>query len=44
MNRSSWTFARYADRLVVLRSEISYVGSGFGQKGEGRNVQVVTVR
>lgn len=44
MNRSSWSFARYADRLVVIRSDISYVGSGFGQKGEGRNVQVVTVR
>jgi hypothetical protein len=44
MNRSSWTFARYADRLVVLRSDISYAGSGFGQKGEGRSVQVVTVR
>jgi hypothetical protein len=44
MNRSSWNFARYADRLVVLRSDISYAGSGFGQKGEGRSVQVVTVR
>jgi hypothetical protein len=44
MNRSSWNFTRYADRLVVLRSDISYAGSGFGQKGEGRSVQVVTVR
>ncbi len=44
MNRSSWSFVRYADRLVVLRSDISYAGSGFGQKGEGRSVQVVTVR
>jgi hypothetical protein len=43
-NRSSWAFTRYADRLVVLRGDISYVGSGFGQKGEGRSVQVVTVR
>lgn len=43
-NRSSWIFTRYADRLVVLRSDTGYVGSGFGQKGEGRSVQVVTVR
>lgn len=43
-NRSSWTFARYADRLVVVRDDSSYAGSGFGQRGEGRNVQVVTVR
>jgi hypothetical protein len=44
MNRSSWVFTRYADRLVVLRGDVSYMGSGFGQNGEGRNVQVVTVR
>jgi hypothetical protein len=43
-NRSSWIFARYFDRLVVLRDDSSYAGSGFGQRGEGRNVQVVTVR
>jgi hypothetical protein len=43
-NRESWTFTRYADRLVVLRDESAYAGSGFGQKGEGRSVQVVTVR
>jgi hypothetical protein len=44
MNRSSWTFAHVGDRLVVLRDDSAYAGSGFGQKGEGRNVQVVTVR
>lgn len=43
-NRSTWTFGRHADRLVVLRDDSSYAGSGFGQKGEGRSVQVVTVR
>jgi hypothetical protein len=43
-NRSTWTFAHVADRLVVLRDDSAYAGSGFGQKGEGRNVQVVTVR
>jgi hypothetical protein len=43
-NRSTWTFTRYGDRLVVLRDDTSYAGSGFGQKGEGRSVQVVTVR
>ncbi|HXA19986.1 MAG TPA: hypothetical protein VN380_23605 [Thermoanaerobaculia bacterium] len=44
MNRSSWTFTHYGDRLVVLRDDSSYSGSGFGQKGEGRSVQVLTVR
>ena len=43
-NRSTWTFTRYGDRLVVLRDDTSYAGAGFGQKGEGRSVQVVTVR
>jgi hypothetical protein len=43
-NRSSWTFGRYGDRLLVLRDDSSYAGSGFGQRGEGRNVQVLTVR
>ena len=43
-NRSSWTFAHVGDRLVVLRDDSAYAGSGFGQKGEGRNVQVVTLR
>jgi len=43
-SRSSWTFTHYADRLVVLRDDSSYAGSGFGQRGEGRSVQVVTVR
>jgi len=44
MNRSSWTFAHVFDRLVVLRDDSAYAGSGFGQKGEGRSVHVVTVR
>jgi hypothetical protein len=43
-NRSSWTFARYGDRLIVLRDDSSYAGSGFGQRGEGRSVQVLRVR
>jgi hypothetical protein len=43
-NRSSWTFAHVGDRLVVLRDDSAYAGAGFGQKGEGRNVQVVSVR
>jgi hypothetical protein len=43
-NRSTWTFAHVGDRLVVLRDDSAYAGSGFGQKGEGRNVQVVTVK
>ena len=43
-NRQSWVFSRFADRLLVTRYESSFAGSGFGQKGEGRNVQIVTVR
>ncbi|HEY4639712.1 MAG TPA: hypothetical protein VII75_00070, partial [Thermoanaerobaculia bacterium] len=43
-NRSTWTFAHVGDRLIVLRDDSAYAGSGFGQKGEGRNVQVVSVR
>ena len=43
-NKQSWVFSRYADRLLVTRYESSFAGSGFGQKGEGRNVQIVTVR
>lgn len=43
-NRSTWIFAHVGDRLVVLRDDSAYAGSGFGQKGEGRNVQIVTVR
>jgi hypothetical protein len=43
-NHESWTFAHVADRLVVARYESSFAGSGFGQKGEGRTVHVVTMR
>jgi hypothetical protein len=43
-SRSSWTFAHYGDRLIVLRDDSSYSGSGFGQKGEGRSVQVMTLK
>lgn len=43
-NRQSWVFAHHGDRLLVTRYESSFAGSGFGQKGEGKNVQIVTVR
>jgi hypothetical protein len=43
-SHESWTFAHVADRLVVARYENSFAGSGFGQKGEGKTVQVVTIR
>ena len=43
-DRQSWLFGHYADRLVVLRSETSFVGSGFGQRGEGRDVATLTIR
>lgn len=42
-NRQSWTFAHVTDRLVVARYENSFVGSGFGQKGEGKTVETVTL-
>lgn len=40
----SWTFTHVADRLVVARYENAFAGSGFGQKGEGKTVQTVTMR
>ncbi|MGZ4777556.1 MAG: hypothetical protein ACXVH7_00270 [Thermoanaerobaculia bacterium] len=43
-SHESWTFAHVADRLVVARYENSFAGSGFGQRGEGRTVNVVTIR
>jgi hypothetical protein len=42
--REAWTFAHFADRLVVARYENSFAGSGFGQKGEGKTVQTLTLR
>jgi len=43
-NQESWTFAHVADRLIVARYESAFAGSGFGQKGEGKTVQVLTLR
>jgi hypothetical protein len=43
-DRSTWSFIRHNDRLLVTRAESSFAGSGFGQKGEGKDVHVVTVR
>ena len=43
-SHESWTFAHVADRLVVARYENSFAGSGFGQRGEGKTVHVVTMR
>jgi hypothetical protein len=43
-NRQSWLFARQGDRLLVTRSDSAFVGSGFGQRGEGRNIETLTVR
>lgn len=40
----SWTFAHVNDRLVVARYENAFAGSGFGQKGEGKTVQTLTMR
>ena len=42
--REVWTFAHPGDRLVATRYETSFAASGFGQRGEGKNVQTVTVR
>ena len=43
-SRESWTFAHVADRLIVARYESTFAGSGFGQRGEGKTVQVLTMR
>jgi hypothetical protein len=43
-NRQSWVFIHSGDRLLVTRYESSFAGSGFGQKGEGKNVQLITLR
>ncbi len=43
-SKEAWVFTRRADRLVVSRLETSFAGSGFGQRGEGRTVQTVTIR
>jgi hypothetical protein len=43
-DRQSWLFGHYGDRLVVLRSETSFVGAGFGQRGEGRDIATLTIR
>jgi len=43
-SRHSWTFARRDDRLIVTRYDMTYLGTGFGQRGEGRTVQTITVR
>jgi len=43
-NHQAWLFGRHGDRLIVTRSDSSFVGSGFGQRGEGRNIETLTVR
>jgi len=43
-DHQAWSFTRHGDRLVVGRYEGSFLGSGFGQKGEGKTVQTITVR
>jgi hypothetical protein len=43
-NHHSWSFVHVADRLVVAHEESSYAASGFGQRGEGKNVATLTVR
>jgi hypothetical protein len=43
-NHDVWTFGRTGDRLVVTRHENSFLGTGFGQRAEGRTVQSVVVR
>jgi len=43
-DHQAWSFTRHGDRLVVSRYEGSFLGSGFGQKGEGKTVQTITVR
>ena len=43
-SHESWTFAHVADRLIVARYESAFAGSGFGQRGEGKTVEILTMR
>ena len=43
-SRHSWSFSHRDDRLIVARYDMTYLGTGFGQRGEGRTVQTITVR
>ena len=43
-SRHSWSFSRRDDRLIVTRYEMTYLGTGFGQRGEGRTVETITMR
>ena len=36
--RDHWTFSLLGDRLVVIRHDSSFLGTGLGQRGEGRTV------
>jgi hypothetical protein len=43
-SRHVWSFSRHDDRLIVTHYEMTYLGSGFGQRGEGRTIETITVR
>jgi hypothetical protein len=43
-SRHLWNFSRRDDRLIVLRYEMTFLGSGFGQRGEGKTVETITLR
>jgi hypothetical protein len=41
-SRDHWTFTRSSDRLLVSRHESTFLGTGLGQRGEGKTI--VTLR
>lgn len=43
-SRDHWTFARVDDRLIVTRHEVTFTGSGLGQRSDGRTVTIITLR
>jgi hypothetical protein len=43
-SRDHWTFTRTADHLLVARHESTFLGTGLGQRGEGRTVVTLTSR
>ena len=42
--RDHWTFTLNGDRLVVIRHDSTFLGTGLGQRGEGRTVVALSLK
>ncbi len=42
--RDHWTFTLAGDRLVVTRHESTFLGTGLGQRGEGRTIVTLSLK